>query len=403
MSASALTLSTLGALVPLGVVSLSILTSVPSFEGLAEKIQNFIFQNFVPTASETIQYHLSRFVAKASQLRFIGISVFVLTALLLIGLVDNALNEIWGVERRRRGAKAFLVYWTLLTLGPLLLGLSVGFTSYFGSLLAIPETFRRSGFQEFFYAAVPFTLTVSALTLTYFFVPKRRVRFAHAFGSALAAAVLFEIAKQGFTLYVAYIPAYEVVYGTLAVVPLFLLWLYLSWTIVLLGAEMAHCLQTFEQGGLHRPISRYILGLTLLYYFWQGHRGGETFGLTELSKKLPAIREADIMEILKTLRKAELVGQLNNGDYVLRKDLGRLTLHQLYRVTPWRLPGKDQVDGLESPSFIQEGLRPLLARTETSLFDVLAVSVESVFKAESSGESGDSKIKASHPSRQDRV
>lgn len=233
---------TLLSLVPLMAVAVAIFSAFPVFETLREGIENFIFTNFVPTSSEVIREHIGAFAGNASKMTTIGIGFLVVVALFLIRNVDGTLNRIWRIEKKRNPMISFAIYWMVLTLGPVLLGASIGVTSYIISLASIADQ-GIPGLSGFILTLIPYFISIITFTLLYTVVPNTEVPFKAALPGALFAAILFEISKQGFARYVSEFPSYEVIYGALATVPILFVWVYLSWIVVLLGAEVTVCIQ----------------------------------------------------------------------------------------------------------------------------------------------------------------
>ena len=246
-TAAALSYTTLLSLVPLTAVILAVLTAFPAFHHLTVKIQDFIFSNFVPATGEVVQDYLQQFTDKASDLSGPGIIFLILTALFLMNTIDAALNRIWRVHRNRNFMTKFLIYWAVLTLGPVLVAVSIVLTSYLASIPLLAESATISGMMHFLLTWLPLLATTLALTMLYVIVPNLTIPLYIGIGGGVLAALLFEAAKKGFTLYVASVPTYATVYGALSVIPIFLVWMYISWTIVLLGAETTYCLVTFNE------------------------------------------------------------------------------------------------------------------------------------------------------------
>lgn len=232
-------------LVPLMVVALSIATAFPIFAEIHHSVEQFVYDNFVPTASDVVQQYLSSFVENASKMSAIAISFLFIAALLLISAIDKTFNKIWQVTKKRRVITSFSMYWMILTLGPLLVGASIAITSYIVSLvsLGIDDDF---GITSLFFRLLPLLSSMAAFVLLYMLVPNTTVRFKYAFSGALVAAILFELAKKIFVIYLTAFPSYQAIYGALAIVPILFLWVYLAWFIVLGGALITVSLQEYE-------------------------------------------------------------------------------------------------------------------------------------------------------------
>ncbi len=230
ISAGHLAYVTLLSLVPFIMVTFTIMSAFPAFASVRSKLEHFVFSNFVPTASDVVHKYMTDFVV----------------ALMLISNVDKTLNRIWRTQSDRPIVYTFAIYWMVITLGPMLIGSSVVVSSYLTGLAAFTEEYTP-GLGTFLLSLVPSGAAMLAFTILYMVVPNRRVFARHALVGAIVATIAFEITKSGFALYVTNFPSYELIYGALAVVPILFLWVYLSWVIVLFGAEFTCSLgEAFE-------------------------------------------------------------------------------------------------------------------------------------------------------------
>ena len=231
-------------IVPLVSVMFSVIKAFPVFESFKQAIEQFIFDNFLPTSSDQIQKYINGFVENVSQMTAVGIGVLIVVALQLISSIDKTLNGIWEIKRKREPVIAFAVYWMVLTLGPVLVGASLAATSYIVSIAAMADSYT-GGFSNFFIKLLPFILSTAGFVLLFMIVPNTRVRFKAALSGAVLAAILFEISKRLFALYITSFPSYQVIYGALASIPILFLWVYVSWIVVLLGAEFTVFISPF--------------------------------------------------------------------------------------------------------------------------------------------------------------
>lgn len=246
ISAGHLAYVTLLSLVPFIMVTFTIMSAFPAFAEVRSKLEHFVFSNFVPTASDVVHQYMTDFVGNASQMSAIGILSLLVVALLLISNVDKTLNRIWRTESDRPIVYTFAIYWMVITLGPLLIGSSVIVSSYLTGLAAFTEEYTP-GLGTLLLSLVPSGTAMIAFAILYLVVPNRRVFVRHAISGAVVATIAFEMTKSGFALYVTNFPSYELIYGALAVVPILFLWVYLSWVIVLFGAEFTCSLgEAFE-------------------------------------------------------------------------------------------------------------------------------------------------------------
>jgi membrane protein len=238
--ASALSFTTLLALVPLLLVVVFFTSIFPIFTRLVALTQDYIFSNFIPTSSSVIQTYLEGFVQKAHNLPAIGIVFLFFTAGMLINTIVHTLNDIWRVPKRKKNIVPWVLYWLALILMPLLIGLTLFLSSYLFSLTWLSSAVDGLGFTFYLLGLFPLVMNTAIFTALYIIVPNCRVTQRDGFVGGLVAALLFEIAKKGFAFYIIYFPSYELIYGVLATIPIFLLWLYISWMIILIGALVSH-------------------------------------------------------------------------------------------------------------------------------------------------------------------
>lgn len=234
-TASSLTLLTLLAVVPMAAVGLLVLTALPAFGAMRASVQRFVSDNlFLPSFSETVTGYIEQFVAAADKLSVIGTAFFFATAMSAMLTIDRTMNDIWRTPRPRPLGQRLVLYWALLTLGPVLLGGALGLQVRVATQLG--ETRALTGALA---AGLPTVLGILGLTLLYRLVPNERVRWRHALLGAFLAALLLEGLKRLLGLYITRFPSYTVVYGAFAALPLLLLWLVALWMSVILGALLA--------------------------------------------------------------------------------------------------------------------------------------------------------------------
>jgi membrane protein len=238
--ASALTFTTLLSMVPLLTVIVFLVTKFPVFNQINILAQQFILTNFIPTSTSTIQYYLNNFTNQAIHLPLLGIIFLLFTGLMLILTIEHTLNEIWDVHWKQRRIISLFVYWIVLMLAPLLIGVGVFVSTYLFSLSWISDATNELGLKAPFLALLPLIINTLMFTLLYVVVPNFRVTWRDGLFGGFVAAVIFEFAKFSFAFYIKRFPSYELIYGAVAVIPIFLLWVYISWLIILFGALVTH-------------------------------------------------------------------------------------------------------------------------------------------------------------------
>ncbi|WP_413113136.1 virulence factor BrkB family protein [Thaumasiovibrio sp. DFM-14] len=241
VTAGSLAYVTLLSLVPCLTVILTVFSSFPAFSDFSILIQDFVIEHFVPAAGQVVKEYLNQFTANAGRMTAVGLLALLVVAMLLISAIDRALNYIFRVESKRRRAISFSIYWMILTLGPILVGSSLTISTYLGSLTLIGSELATGALQRTL-RLLPALMSMAAFVGLYLLVPNRKVIFMHALSGGVVATLLFEISKKGFALYLSYFPTYQVIYGALAAVPILFVWVYLSWCVVLLGAELTAAL-----------------------------------------------------------------------------------------------------------------------------------------------------------------
>ncbi|MBT8439238.1 MAG: virulence factor BrkB family protein, partial [Gammaproteobacteria bacterium] len=244
-NAAAMTYTTLLSLVPLIAVSIAVFSVFPIADQVSLAVQDFVFENFVPASSDVLQSYLDEFSGKAAKMTGTSFVFLVIVAVMLMASIDQAFNRIWRVKRKRGFMKQFMVYWSVLSLGPILIALSIAVTSYIISLPLLSDSgvLKPAGKLLVF---APVAVSAIAFMLMYSVIPNRPVPLKHALMGGFVAAILFELSKRGFGFYVTHFPTYEAIYGALATIPIFLVWLYLCWLVTLLGAEFTYCLSVYR-------------------------------------------------------------------------------------------------------------------------------------------------------------
>lgn len=242
MQAGYLTYITLLSLVPLATVLLTAVSKFDAFGDISQKLQDMVFSNFVPAAGEAVQEAMNKFIGNMSGMSTVG-GVFVfITAMMLISNIDKNLNFIWRIKEKRSFMQSFSMYWLVLTLGPVLMGVSLALTS-----TVTVESYLSDEVVGFFYKLLPVIFSTFMFWGLYLVVPIAKVEWKHALIGGVVAAILFETAKKGFAMYIIAFPSYQLIYGALAAIPILFVWVYLSWMIILFGAEITASLGELYQ------------------------------------------------------------------------------------------------------------------------------------------------------------
>ena len=384
-TAGALSYTTLFAIVPMLAAVIAIVSVFPAFADLRDSVTRFIFRSFVPAAGETVQGYLLQFADNASRLTLLGVLVLVASALMMMASIEDRFNRIWRIAERRKGSARLLLYWAALTLGPILVVASVGVSSW---LYAQPlwRGVAHHGIAGFrLWLLAPFLISWSGLTLLYHVVPNRRLRWRDAVIGALVAAVLFEFARRGFELYVRSIANYREVYGALAAIPIFLIWVYLSWVIVLLGAILAAALHAFEYrraDELLPPGCEFVGLLRVVQHFVEAQRAGAGLHAAELTARERFLTADLLQRYLVDLQRAGVIRRVDDGAWVMARDPDSVRVDDLLRAGGYRLPA-DAVALQRAAAGLAPEARELLQRAEAALGENLAVSLRALFSERS--------------------
>jgi membrane protein len=340
LTASSLTFTTTIALVPFFTVALAVFTAFPMFGKLQGALQAWLVQSLVPDAiARQVLGYLTQFAGKASRLGVAGLAALIVTALALVLTIDRTLNSIWRVRRPRPLAQRVLIYWAVMTLAPLLLGASLSISSYLvsasrGLVVAMP------GLVQMLLGVFEFILLAAGLAALYRYVPNTPVRRGHAWAGAFFAATGIELARKLLALYIAKVPTYSMVYGTFATVPILLVWIYVAWVIVLLGAVIAAYLPSLVAGTRRRGGGhgwQFQLALEVLRELGRA-RPSARRGLSV--PQLAAVLELDPLQlepVLEILVDLDWIGRINEVDdaeetrYILLADVQATALEPLMR------------------------------------------------------------------------
>ncbi len=329
--AAALTFVTLFALVPLLTVTLSIASALPAAGNIEDKLSELLLQFLLPESSTQVVEYLSTFISQARSLTAFGVIILLVSAILMLRNVEKALNDIWRNRANRKPLASFLLYWAVLSLGPAAIGFGLGIRAYLFAATNDWGGVDLFGLGSVLLSLLPFVISAMGLTFLYVVVPNCQVPLHHALIGGVFAAVTFTVARMLFTAVMAQ-SSYTLVYGAFAAVPLFLLWIYVTWIIVLIGGVLAHSLsayQTDEQA----QTPTLMKALDILFLFWRAQREGRSIDELEVlsaNDVLPGGIDADSWRRIRDLLiSAQLLKRLDRGHYLLSRDLQHFTLAEL--------------------------------------------------------------------------
>jgi membrane protein len=240
--ASSLAFTTLLAIVPLMSVFVFFISMFPIFEHVVLLAEGYILQNFVPNSGTMIEYYFQGFIHQTSRLPVASIGLLFVSVMLLINTIEETLNDIWKAPRRKKHFRLVLLYWSVLLSAPIIMGVSVFLTSYFISLNWVTIATGKLGLTSLLLAMIPIAINTMIFALLYTVIPNITVSWRVGLFGGFVAALLFEVAHYGFIIYFAQFNSYQVIYGAFAAIPIFLIWLYVFWFIVLFGALVSQAL-----------------------------------------------------------------------------------------------------------------------------------------------------------------
>lgn len=337
LNAAALTYTTLFAVVPLMTVSYAMLAAVPSFQGVGQELQGWVFDNFVPATGAVVQDYLNDFSSQARKLTAVGIGVLAVTSIMMMKNIEAAFNRIWRVTEPRKGLSSFLLYWAILSLGPILIGLGLVLTSYIASLSFISTATEAVGRGRLL-SLLPTLFSAAAFTLIYVAVPNCRVSFKSALMGGVVVALLFETAKRGFTAFVTQFPSYELIYGAFAAVPLFLLWIFISWVIILMGAELTRSITVYRPVAQGASVPHLHTVVAVIYRLWQAQKEGVSLSDRCLLQEVESLNQGRWDSYQPLLLDGGVIKRSDQGEYLLSRSMSSLTLYDLNRLLPWPTP-----------------------------------------------------------------
>lgn len=375
-SAASLTYVTLFAIVPLMTVTFSMFSIIPAFEGVGEQLQTLIFSHALPYSEQELVSYLQEFSSQARKLTVIGVVFLVGSAYLMLKNIEANFNSIWGVKYGRRGIMSFLLYWAILSLGPLLLGVALAISTYVASLRLLMDEYASLGLVTWLFQFLPVLLSAAAFTLLFAAVPNCKVPVSDAAIGGFVTAITFELLKRLFGLVVTN-SSFTLIYGAFALVPLFLLWINMIWMVVLGGAVLVHTIGTYKIVLKDRGYPDLLATLLVLWKFRQASARGLSLSNPELLQiGLSSEQWRRIRDILQNRR---LIAATSQGDFVLCYDLHQLSLAQLAGMLQLSRQLPPDVSGLEDLPWLPAAKAHLGAIDEFAS-ERMSISVAALFE-----------------------
>jgi len=369
-AAAALTYTTLFAVVPLMTVTYTFFSILPEYAHVGEQVQNFIFQNFVPGSSNVVQDKLSEFADRARNLTAVGFVFLFVTSFLMLVTIEKSFNTIWHVPDPRRGLQRFLLYWGVLSLGPACVVAGMLSSLYLLSLPLVSDL-DAFGIGEILLGYLPVLLSIAGFTVLYYAVPNCHVPFNHALFGGFVTMLVFQTAFAIFAQTSKWF-SYDAVYGTFAAVPVFLLWLYLVWVIILGGAIFVRSLSLAQEDDASRePLM--IKASRVLRLLHDAHLDGRYVTDREINLMV-SLNQDEHDRVFGVLQELKLLGQTDEEHWILGRSLKAVTLWDLYQ----RLPEGLELERLKDIKDMPRIVEPLMSITQFGSNE-MSVSLDLVF------------------------
>jgi len=384
-AAGALAYTTVFALVPLAIVVFGVLSAFPMFDRWSEALSDYVFSNFVPSAARAAEGYLRQFSASVGQLTAAGFIALVVSLLITLNSVEQIFNRVWRVASARPRLARFLVYWTVLTLGAMLAAASLAVSA---KVFALPlfGTVEGRWLADLSLRLAPVLIEFCCVMLVYRVVPHHVVKWRHAIPGALLAVLMLELVKWGMGLYLGSFQSYQKLYGTVAFVPILLLWIYLGWVSVLLGASLASSIAAFryQPVALRLPQGSELYGLLrLLGRFREARQAGQGLDEEQVLALEPMLTDSLLQELLCQMEAINLLRRDERGQWLLARDLHEITLHELYENSQLRipvaedyLPFREDALGQAACRALDELRMPLREKLKRRVDDIYAITGE---------------------------
>lgn len=378
--AASLTYTTLFAVVPMLTVFIVILSSIKALEPARQQIQHLIYSNFLPKSSIAFDKTLNSFAENSSNLTAIGVVFLFITSVMMLNSIEDVFNRIWRITDRRNGIVGFMRYWTIISLGPILLGSAFALSSTVASMNILSNNF--AGYQldgTIFLAGLSYALTVIGFFFLYWTIPNRAIPLRSALIAGLFSGTIFQLLKTVFGYLMANFTSYELVYGAFAAVPIFLLWIYLSWNIVLLGVEVSFAITSFNTGKVQKrhPL---VMMLDILEMFYQKQKSGEAVNDNEGLKILGRGEVDRWSSYIEILEQQQLIKRTENDEYVLVRNLSKIDFWQFYSELPFTLPTRKDIGNIHPDDEWMQRLGPFLIDSNDYLAAKLSIPLATIFE-----------------------
>lgn len=379
-NAGSLTYTTLFAVIPMLTVFLVIVSSIKALAPARQQMQQYIYANLLPRSGVAVEQYLNNFAEKSSNLTVIGVLILFITAVLMLSTIEDAFNQIWRVKKARGGIIGFMLYWTILSLGPILLGSAFALSSTVSSMNFLNNNI--AGYEmngAFWLWLISSVLTCLGFSVLYWTVPNQSVPIRSAFIAGTFSGVVFEILKQIFGIIMSNFTSYELIYGAFAAFPIFLLWVFLSWNIILLGVEVSYALTAFHATS---NISRHpvLAMLDILELFYNKQKVG--LEVTD-SEGISILGRGEIerwSEYITLLEDKDIVKRTQDEHYVLCRNLSQIDFWSLYKSMPYPLPRREDLGNIHPDDTWIKVIGPALLQSDDYLAAKLSIPLSHIFE-----------------------
>ncbi|RKG32242.1 YihY family inner membrane protein [Acinetobacter tianfuensis] len=381
--AGSLTYTTLFAVVPMLTVFLVIISSIRALEPARQQLQLLIYSNFLPKTTIAFDKALNAFTDKSSNLTVIGILFLFVTTVMMLTSIETVFNRIWRVKETRGGILGFMRYWTIISLGPILLGSAFVISSTVASMNVLSNNF--AGYElngAFILWLISFSLTVIGFFILNWTIPNRTVPIKAALIAGLFSATVFELLKNLFGFVMTNFTSYEIVYGAFAAVPIFLLWIFLSWNIVLLGVEISYALTAFDaDSSKERKRHPVIMLMDLLELFYHKQKVGGSVSEAEALEVLGRDEIGRWPNYVQMLEKQNLIKRTDDNNYVLIRNLAQVDFWSFYSQLPYPLPHRKDIGNVHADDVWMEKIGPALIESDDYLAAKLAIPLSTILES----------------------
>ena len=378
--AGSLTYTTLFAVVPMLTVFLVIISSIKALEPARQQLQQLIYSNFLPKTTIAFDKAFNAFTDKSSNLTVIGVLFLFVTTVMMLTSIETVFNRIWRIEETRNGIIGFMRYWTIISLGPILLGSAFVISSTLASMNVLSNL--TGGYQmdgAFLFWLISFSLTVLGFFILYWTIPNRTVPIRAAAIAGLFSAIVFELLKNLFGFIMTNFTSYTIVYGAFAAIPIFLLWIFMSWNIVLLGVEISFALTAFHTGKTQtrHPV---LMLLDILELFYKKQQIGESVTDEEALNILGRGEIGQWPSYVLMLEKQNLVKRTDNNEYILSRNLDTIDFWTFYKSLSYSLPRRDDIRNVHPDDIWMQRIGPDLIESDDFLAAKLSIPLSTIFQ-----------------------